>query len=333
MHPFGYIESQSERGTGTRHEKCGQSSIEPRGQRSKLRHLKMLSDAGKYRATDENNDPIGKIFVAHGLSGPWRRLKGTGVANRIYATQDVILRVATDHPEAIADALTESIAAPTARRAGILTPQLIAFDNSRTLMDLPFSLWERVHGETLGLSDLTGNIRDDIWREVGQQIARLHDRVRSCNDPNGYLDTPTRALKLDLALQRFADAERGNHDLVHGIECLISDLSPFVAWDGPNCFVHNDVHQCNVMCGRQGGLLALIDWGDAGWGDPALDFAAVPLDSISAALEGYGARQRLGVHPEARIIWDHLDCALDEAIDDTKCTVPVADYRRLLDRT
>jgi hypothetical protein len=96
------------------------------------------------------SDPVDAIFTAYGIPGLWQVLEATGIANRIYATDDVVLRVATDHHDAIADALTESIAAPVARRAGILTPRLIAFDNSRRLVDRPFSLWERIHGETLG---------------------------------------------------------------------------------------------------------------------------------------------------------------------------------------
>jgi len=67
-------------------------------------------------------------------------LETTGLANRIYATEEVVLRVATDHPEAIPDALTESVAAPAGRHAGILTPELLAFDDSRTIVDRPFSL-------------------------------------------------------------------------------------------------------------------------------------------------------------------------------------------------
>ena len=246
-----------------------------------------------------------------------------------------MLRVATDHPDAIVDAQTESIAAPVARGAGILTPRLIAFDDSRTIVDRPFSLWERVHGETLGLADLSGNIRQDVWRAVGQQVARLHDRVRSCPDPKGYLDTPGRELRLELVLQRFGDCGRGSRAVVREIEHLLSDLSPFVSRGGSpaDSFVHNDLHEWNIMCDLQGGLLAVIDWGDAGWGDPTLDFAAVPLDFISAALEGYDDTERLGQYPEARIVWDHLHNTLDDAVDDPQCSVPVAEYRRLLDRS
>ena len=64
-----------------------------------------------------------------------------------------------------------------------------------------------------------------------------------------------------------------------------------------------------------------------------LDFAAVPLDSISAVLEGYEGTERLGEYPEARFVWDHLHNALEDAIDDSTSGVPVNDYRRFLDRT
>jgi aminoglycoside phosphotransferase (APT) family kinase protein len=258
-------------------------------------------------------------------------LEATG-ANRIYATADVVLRVATDHPEAIADARTESIAAPAARQAGILTPQLIAFDDSRALVDRPFSIWERIHGETLGLAGLRGAVREDVWREAGSQIARLHDRVKACPDPDGYLDSPGRELTLDLLLRQFAGCDHANPDAVREIEDLISDLIRFVPPAAESvAFVHNDLHEWNVMCGRQGGLLALLDWGDAGWGDPALDFAAIPLNYVPAALEGYGDKARLGHCPEARIVWDHLQYALDDAIENPELSVPVGDYRRFLD--
>jgi aminoglycoside phosphotransferase (APT) family kinase protein len=280
-------------------------------------------------------DPVDEILAAYRIPGPWQRLEATGIANRIYATQDLVLRVATNHPDAIVDARTESVAAPIAREAGILTPRLIAFDDSRTIVDRPFSLWERVHGETLGRADLRGEERENIWRDVGRQIALLHSRVRECPDPNGYLDKPGRELRLDLVLQRFADCGHGAGALIREIERLLSDLAPFVSQDdgGSAFFIHNDLHEWNIMCGAKGGLLAVIDWGDAGWGDPALDFAAVPLDFISAALEGYRHTERLGEYTEARIAWDHLHSALEDAIDDPACTVPVVEYRRLFDRS
>jgi hypothetical protein len=51
---------------------------------------------------------IDAMFGRYGIVGPWQPLPSTGVANSIYATRDVVLRVATDHPEAIEDARTGS---------------------------------------------------------------------------------------------------------------------------------------------------------------------------------------------------------------------------------
>jgi aminoglycoside phosphotransferase (APT) family kinase protein len=138
-------------------------------------------------------------------------------------------------------------------------------------------------------------------------------------------------LRLNSVLQQFADSGHGSRDLVREIEQLISDLESFALRSGgSNCFVHNDLHESNILCSPRGELLALIDWGDAGWGDATLDFAAIPLDSISAALAGYDRMDRLGDYPEARFVWDHLNNALDDAIDDPTCKVPVNEFRQLL---
>jgi hypothetical protein len=193
------------------------------------------------------SDPVDAILSRHGVRGPWARLPSTGVANRIYATADVVLRVATDHPEAVPDARTESVAAPVAHAALIRTPRLLAFDDTRDLVDRPYSLWERFHGVS---ADRLPGCVPELWRAVGLELARLHDRVRACADPCGWLDQP----------------EPGPE---------------------PQRFVHDDIHAGNVMCTPAGVFLGLIDWGDAGWGDPMCDFAYMPKDALSEALEAY----------------------------------------------
>src|SRR5262249_26164075 len=140
-----------------------------------------------------------------------------------------------------------------------------------------------------GLVNLHQDARERVWREAGQEIARLHQRVGSCPDDYGYLDTPEREMRLDLLLKQFDDSGHGSRNVVREIERLISELSSFVCSSGgSHCFLHNDLHEWNIMCTLEGKLLGLIDWGDAGWGDPTLDFAAIRLDAVSLALEGYG---------------------------------------------
>ncbi len=260
---------------------------------------------------------IDEMFARHGVSGPWAALPSTGLANRIFATRDVVLRVATDHPDGVVDARTESVAAPVARAAGILTPRLIAFDDTRTLVDRPFSLWERVHGETLGLANLSRRQIAEVWRRVGRELAGLHLRVRECADPDGHLDEPGRDQDFDAVLKRLIDAQKVDIDTARRVERLTEELHPYIAEGIETRFIHNDIHPMNIMCSADGELLAILDWGDAGWGDPTLDFAAMPFDAIRAALEGYEAQApgALGALPEARVAWNRLLDAVDDLWD------------------
>jgi aminoglycoside phosphotransferase (APT) family kinase protein len=282
----------------------------------------------------ETVDPVGAILAAHGVSGPWVALEATGLANRIYATDDVVLRVATDHRDAVPDAYTESVAAPAAYDAGIRTPRLLAFDNSHVLVDRPFSIWERVHGETLGKAALDDAQRTRAWQEIGHEIEKLHSRVTDCADPHGYLDTPGYELDLAPIIAQLVDAGLVDRQCAREIENLLDELEPYVsAASYEPCFVHNDLHEMNVMCTPAGHLLAILDWGDAGWGDPTLDFAAVPLDMIRAVLRGYGAESltRLGACFEARIIWSKLHGAMEDAIDTPGTPIPLAVFRKFLE--
>jgi aminoglycoside phosphotransferase (APT) family kinase protein len=257
-------------------------------------------------------DPVDDILSHHAIHGPWETLTATGVANRIYATSEVVLRIATDHPEAVEDARTESVAAPIARAAGVPVPELLAFDDTRTLVDRPYSLWERIHGETLGLLPPDARCRPTTWREVGQQLAVLHNRARECPDPHGWLDHPDREMDLADRVASLTSTGRINAATACEIERWIEALRPTILVTTKQCFLHNDVHEMNLMCSRAGSLLSIIDWGDAGWGDPTLEFAQIPLAAVPSVLAGYesDAPGALGDSPEARILWDKLGYAL-----------------------
>jgi len=67
----------------------------------------------------------------------------------------------------------------------------------------------------------------------------------------------------------------------------------------------------NVMSDDAGRFVALIDWGDAGWGDPALELAELPVEAWRLALDGYeAAGGELGDHPESLMLWQRIDRAL-----------------------
>jgi len=259
-----------------------------------------------------HHDPVDAILAHHGLRGPWQQLPATGIANRIYATDDLVLRIAMEGQEALDDARTESVAAPVAGAAGVCVPRLVAFDDSGTVVDRPYSLWERVHGETLGLFTPEPHSCPATWQAVGRQLALLHNRVQDCPDPHGWLDHPARELHLEERVASLAAASAIDPALAREFERAAKALRPAV--EGPLAvrFLHNDVHAMNIMCARDGTLLALIDWGDAGWGDPALELAQVPLGAVPFVLQGYESEAALDNTAQARILWDKLCEAVEE---------------------
>ena len=253
-------------------------------------------------------DPVDEIFKKYHIPGPWGPLPATGIANHIYATKDVVLRIAADHAESVPDARTESVAAPVARAAGVKTPELIAFDDTRELVDKPFSLWERVHGETLGLIEEKPGAMPDTWRQAGEELAKLHTRVTECPDPNKYLDMPAREPISGKFLKRIRDTGRISPEEFKRVEEFIAELRPQLPDIKEMRFLHYDLHAMNIMCTKKGDLLALLDWGDAGWGDPVLDFFIMEMEAIPYVLEGYkeDAAELLGYGPEKRIVWGQL---------------------------
>ena len=248
-----------------------------------------------------SSDDVNAIFALHGVRGAWQTLPARGIANHIFATDDVVLRIATDHPEARPDARTEVVAAPVARAHGIAVPRLLAFQAGE------YSLWERVHAETL--SELPFLPR--AWRELGGELARLHDRVRACDDPNGWLDTPgpydDPAPPLRTLVARGAVAA----DAAAALERWLDALRPALAPPSRRCFLHNDAHAGNVMCTRDGALVALIDWGDAGWGDPAHELGSLPIEAVPHVVAGYEAAGGELAGWEAMILWDQIGGAVD----------------------
>lgn len=262
-------------------------------------------------------DPVDAIFERHGIRGAWTELRTTGIANRVYATDDVVLRVAVATDEGLSDARTESIAAPAAHAAGIATPRMLAWDDS--FFERPYSLWERVHGVTVesvfpddrkfAFDRPTLLPPGTLWQGVGRELAKLHHRVRDVADPRGWLDQPEHARPRE-KLRELLAAGRIDHTSAKNLEATFERDEPLLA-TAPRCFVHDDLHAENVLVTRDGAFLAIIDWGDAGFGDPALDFQWMPPSAVDDALRGYGEVTPIDDAFLARVRWGQMAHMLD----------------------
>ena len=246
-------------------------------------------------SVESSVDIVRNILLSHGLPDA-EPLRATleGVANAVWFCGSVVVRVCKDI-EYLSDSYTEAIASPVAFEAGVLTPRMLAFDDSRTLAPMPYTIFERVKGRSLSQLD-TLDDPDQLYASFGRELKKLHNGVHAVNDPLGHLDSPWFTNPHTTVAQ--------HQEAVP--EVVQKWLFPFGAEDfdttcDAKAFVHQDLHPENILV-HDGRLAALIDWGDAGWGDPASDFRYVPARFMAAALDAYQSDD-----PDLeRRIWCHV---------------------------
>jgi hygromycin-B 7''-O-kinase len=221
----------------------------------------------------------------------------TGVANHVYLLgDDRVLRVPRS-AEFLADLRKEAAVIPIARAAGVRTPELVSFSGRAMVL-------ARLPG-----TDLAGRERPPaVLRELGREMALLHRgaaRPPEVPEYDGGAD-PQRVVT-GLLADGTIDSESAAW--LHG---WLDRLAARLPADVPKALVHGDLAPQNLL--ESGGrLTGVVDWGDAMWADPAIDFAKMPLTEVPAMLEGY----RGGGDWEARILWHHLSWALGRLADPT----------------
>jgi aminoglycoside phosphotransferase (APT) family kinase protein len=73
-------------------------------------------------------------------------------------------------------------------------------------------------------------------------------------------------------LERLKDGER--YPQAAALRALWAEACAAKAWDGPAMMLHGDLHPGNILLNADGALAGVIDFGDVGAGDPAVDLAA-----------------------------------------------------------
>lgn len=261
---------------------------------------------------------LAAIGARHGVPAEKVRPMASGVANRAYLLgPDLVLRI--PRTEAfVADLVKETAVIPLARGAGVRTPALVTFDDSRTRVGVPYLVLERVPGTDLAALGDVGGGAAEVFREVGRELARLH-RVtpEGAGEPAGVpveydpdVGAPHRLVD-GLLADGLLDAEAARW-----LRGWFDRLAERIPEGAARVLVHGDIAPQNVMVTRGPGapmLAGIVDWGDAMWADPAVEFAKTPLPGIPAMLDGY--RQGAGAYDasyawEARILRYHLTWAL-----------------------
>jgi len=264
--------------------------------------------------TEVSEAALDAIAARHGLgAGTFAQLAHAGSGNTVYFLgDDYVLRVPLNDPVRAAGAYTEAIAVPAARAAGVRTPAIVAFDDSRDLLPVPYAVYERVPGEPLSALGRAPEAVPQVWRELGRDLALLHTGV-SADGPAGQLRGDGEDPDPRPWIDDFARAGYLIPDEARQLLGWLDRLAPQVQAPVPRRFTHGDVNAANILVDPATlTYRALIDWGGAGWADAAWDFCPLALRAVPFVLAGYRAVAPLDndAAAEARIVWHHVQLAL-----------------------
>jgi aminoglycoside phosphotransferase (APT) family kinase protein len=248
------------------------------------------------------------------LPTPW-----TGATSHVYPCGDAVIKVAHDREDAATAVVADARMSKVARTLGVAAPRLLALDESRELVPVPYAVFERVT-DAIPLGQWTGAPETAAagWRDVGRELARVHQVAVGTSMP---LDLRTFRQSPNVDPRPWAGQlrERGALDPVDAawLHDLLNRLAPAALADVPPTLCHGDVNAANVLVDADSGAFcALIDWAGAGWLDPAWDFAGVSLEAVPPLLEGHR-----GVGPlpndgtaEARVLWCQVQTRLHAAL-------------------
>jgi aminoglycoside phosphotransferase (APT) family kinase protein len=240
----------------------------------------------------------------------WRPMPRMGIFNDISLLNDeLVLRVPRIHPAFTSAIEKEAVVIPAARRAGVRTPAVVLFDQTEELLPVPYLVCERVPGRVLEGTEPEPAAA--AWAEVGHDLGLLHSRVPADGPTAGFEVEPlpdARELPGYLARDGYLTTSESGW-----LERWLDRLAPAALTPVTASLRHGDLQGTNVLVGPDRlDYRALIDWGAAGWSDPAHDFAGIPLRAVPHMLAGY---RRVATLPseetaQARILWRHLQIAL-----------------------
>lgn len=199
----------------------------------------------------------------------------------------------------VADLRKEAAVIPVAQDAGVRTPAIVEYDDA-----VPYLVQEYVPGSELA------ETTDAILVELGREIARLHQVKQRDLDgvPTDTAGEDPRVLVRWLTRERYLDDSAGTW-LTAWFDRLAARRPAVVR----RTLLHGDIAPQNILV-ADGEFRALVDWGDAAWGDPAMEFAKLSLVDVPLVLQGY---RELSDEPdlEARVLWYHLHWALGRVTD------------------
>jgi hygromycin-B 7''-O-kinase len=270
---------------------------------------------------EPSREALAAIARRHGATAESVRPIPSGVANHVFHLgDDLVLRIPRTG-RFLPDLVKEATVIPAARNAGVRTPDVVTFDDTCSEVSVPYMVLTRTPGVDLARLALSTAETEQVFHQVGQELAKLHRLSRTtaadlCAIPADDDSADPRALTLRLLAEGWIDADTSRW-LTGWFDRLSAHLPP----DPPQVLLHGDIAPQNLLISPDTAqLTGIVDWGDAQWADPAIEFAKTPLTGIPAMLDGYRRETGEATSPstrswKARVLWVHLTWALARLAD------------------
>jgi Ser/Thr protein kinase RdoA (MazF antagonist) len=188
--------------------------------------------------------------------------------------------------------------------------EILAFDDSRDLVDRDYLLMERLPGMPLTEATLTKAQVDGVLEQVGMCLAQMHALVA---DRYGYLGShrpmqpqPTWSEAFVVMWNKLLDdvVACGGYapEEADAMRRLLDVYRPHLEHDAPASLLHMDVWSQNILVDGTGHVTGLVDLDRALWGDPEIEFAVLDYCGISepAFWRGYGRERNTSFSAQIR---------------------------------
>lgn len=237
-------------------------------------------------------DDVRRIAARHGITGDIALLPNSGMVNEAWSVGNCVVRILKDDEnseEALQEPKREAAVVPLAREAGIRTPELVAVDFDCDIVPLPYTIYRRAEGALLGHLDIEPESCTHVYRELGREIALL----QSVQVPEEVLRLLRKGQALDGVEQvgKALAAGKITREEAAEISGWFARLEEGFGEPEKPCLLHSDIHPWNLFVHRRGSanleLAAIIDWGDAGYEEPAVEFSSMPICAVQPMLEGF----------------------------------------------
>jgi aminoglycoside phosphotransferase (APT) family kinase protein len=176
--------------------------------------------------------------------------------------------------------------------------EILAYDESRQLLDRDYLLMERLPGRPISDAELPAHLFDGVLEQMGGYLAQMHALVA---DRYGYLGAhhpmepqPTWAEAFHVMWNKLLDdvvACGGYSEEEAGaLRRLFDVYRPHFDRPVPAALLHMDVWSQNILVDDAGRVTGLVDLDRALWGDPEIEYAVLDYCGISepAFWRGYG---------------------------------------------